>query len=74
MTHPNEPSADGSDVPDPSTWRTGDEPPTQRRRAYLETLARDAGEKLPDHLTKAEASERIDQLRDETSASAGERE
>jgi hypothetical protein len=55
-----------SEVPDPSTWRTGDEPPTSRQRAYLETLAQEAGERLPDDLTKAEASEKIDELRQET--------
>ena len=55
-----------ADVPDPSTWRTGDEPPTDRQQAYLETLARDAGEELPDGLTKAEASEKIDELRERT--------
>ncbi|MGN6090063.1 MAG: DUF3072 domain-containing protein [Actinomycetes bacterium] len=58
--------ANESDVPDPSTWRTGDEPPTHRQAAYLETLAHEAGEELPDHLTKAEASEKIDELRGET--------
>jgi hypothetical protein len=57
------------DVPDPSTWRTGDEPPTERQAAYLETLAREAGEDVPDGITKAEASERIDALRDETGRS-----
>jgi hypothetical protein len=51
---------------DPSTWRTGDEPPTHRQQAYLETLAQEAGEELPEGLTKAEASEKIDELRDKT--------
>ena len=55
-----------TDVPDPSTWRTGDEPPTHRQQAYLETLAQEAGEELPDNLTKAEASQKIDELRHET--------
>ena len=63
---PDTPDAAGSDVPDPATWRTGDEPPTHRQRAYLETLAQEAGEELPEDLTKAEASEKIDQLRKET--------
>jgi hypothetical protein len=54
------------DVPDPATWRTGDEPPTERQKAYLDTLAREAGEDLPDDITKAEASERIDDLRQAT--------
>ena len=55
-----------TDVPDPSTWRTGDEPPTHRQQAYLETLAQEAGEELPANLTKAEASAKIDELRHET--------
>jgi Protein of unknown function (DUF3072) len=55
-----------TEVPDPSTWRTGDEPPTHRQQAYLETLAQEAGEELPEHLTKAEASQKIDELRHET--------
>jgi hypothetical protein len=59
-------TAASGDVPDPSTWRTGDEPPTERQAAYLETLAREAGEDVPDGITKAEASEKIDELRDET--------
>ncbi len=55
-----------ADVPEPDTWRTGDEPPTSRQQAYLETLAREAGEDVPDDLTKAEASEKIDELRERT--------
>lgn len=58
--------AGGEDVPDPATWRTGDEPPTDRQQAYLETLAREAGEDVPEGLTKAEASAKIDELRDRT--------
>ena len=43
-------------------WATGDEPMTGPQRSYLETLAREAGEEVPDNLTKAEASELIDRL------------
>ena len=63
---PDTPDATGPDVPDPSTWRTGDEPPTHRQQAYLETLAQEAGEELPEGLTKAEASQKIAELRDKT--------
>src|SRR3954466_949855 len=66
MTQNSSNTLESSDVPDPSTWRTGDEPPTQRQRAYLETLAKEAGEELPGDLTKAEASDKIDELRQET--------
>lgn len=43
-------------------WVTGDEPMTGPQRSYLETLAREAGEDVPDDLTKAQASELIDRL------------
>ncbi|HVF04835.1 MAG TPA: DUF3072 domain-containing protein [Frankiaceae bacterium] len=56
----------GGDVPQPETWQTGDEPPTSRQQAYLETLAREAGAEVPDDLTKAEASAKIDELREQT--------
>jgi hypothetical protein len=49
---------------DPSEWKTGDEPMTAAQRSYLETLCRDTGESFDDTLTKAEASARIDELRD----------
>ena len=62
----NTPDTSNSSVPDPSTWRTGDEPPTHRQQAYLETLAQEAGEELPEGMTKAEASQKIDELRHET--------
>jgi hypothetical protein len=51
---------------DPSDWVTGDEPMTGAQRSYLDKLARDAGETLTADLTKAEASEQIDRLQDET--------
>jgi hypothetical protein len=49
---------------DPETWTTGDEPMTAPQESYLQTLAREAGEEVPDGLTKAEASELIDRLQD----------
>jgi DUF3072 family protein len=65
-TDPARTGAGNAEVPEPATWRTGDEPPTDRQAAYLETLAREAGEQLPEDLTKAQASEKIDELRDRT--------
>jgi hypothetical protein len=47
---------------DPSDWTTGDEPMTGPQKSYLQTLAQEAGEEVPDNLTKAQASERIDEL------------
>ncbi len=54
----NDPSAEK----DPDAWVTGDEPATGPQRSYLETLAREAGEEVPDDLTKADASKKIDEL------------
>ena len=48
---------------DPDTWKTGDEPMTGAQRSYLGTLAEEAGVKVDDSLSKAEASEKIDELR-----------
>ena len=48
----------------PDEWKTGDEPMTAAQRSYLDTLAREAGEEVEEDLSKAEASKRIDELRD----------
>ena len=47
---------------DPENWTTGDEPMTGPQESYLQTLAREAGEDVPDNLSKAQASELIDKL------------
>jgi hypothetical protein len=47
-------------------WVTGDEPMTGPQQSYLATLAREAGEDIPDGLTKAQASEMIDRLQQAT--------
>jgi hypothetical protein len=59
-----------SAIKDPDDWKTGDEPPTGAQRSYLETLATEAGEGLPDELTKAEASKKIDELQEKTGRGA----
>jgi hypothetical protein len=51
---------------DPQDWTTGDEPMTGPQASYLETLAREAEEDVSGDLTKAEASERIDELQERT--------
>jgi hypothetical protein len=58
----NDPSA----VKDPADWTTGDEPMTGAQKSYVHTLARQAGEEVTDDMTKAEASEKIDELREKT--------
>ena len=50
----------------PDEWKTGDEPMTAAQRSYLETLCRDTNEPFDDALTKAEASKRIDELRQQS--------
>ena len=59
-------ATDSGTIKDPTEWTTGDEPMTGAQDSYLHTLARQAGEEVEDHLTKAEASIRIDELRGKT--------
>jgi hypothetical protein len=54
----------------PEDWATGDEPMTGAQRSYLETLAREAGHEAPGELTKAQASQRIDALQQQTGRGA----
>jgi hypothetical protein len=56
---------------DPSDWVTGDEPMTGPQRSYVNTLAQEAGRSVPDDLTKAQASELIDDLQGQTGRGAG---
>jgi Protein of unknown function (DUF3072) len=49
---------------DPDEWKTGDEPMTDAQKSYLETLCRETGEEFDETLSKAEASKRIDELRE----------
>jgi hypothetical protein len=61
----SEPTAndDRSAQKDPSDWVTGDEPATGAQKSYLETLTRASEEDVPENLTKAEASRKIDELK-----------
>lgn len=47
---------------DPADWVTGREPMTGAQASYLKTLSEEADEPFDDSLTKAQASERIDEL------------
>jgi hypothetical protein len=51
---------------DPDDWTTGDEPMTGAQRSYLKTLSEEAKVEFDEHLTKAEASKRIDELQEMT--------
>ncbi|MGW6131611.1 DUF3072 domain-containing protein [Cellulomonas sp. NPDC055163] len=62
----------GSPEKDPQDWVTGDEPMTGPQGSYLSTLAREAGEEVPDDLTKAGASELIDELQSRTGRRSGQ--
>jgi hypothetical protein len=64
MTRQNPANDETALQKDPDDWKTGDESMTPAQRSYLETLARDSGETIDQDLTKAEASKRIDELRE----------
>lgn len=56
----------GTPDKDPEDWTTGDEPITGPQASYLQTLARQAGREVPEGLTKASASELIEELQRES--------
>jgi len=53
-------------VKDPKDWTTGDEPMTGAQKSYLKTLSEEADEPMDEDLTKAQASERIEELQRKT--------
>jgi hypothetical protein len=56
----------GNMLKDPDQWTTGEEPMTGAQRSYLKTLSEEAGEPFDEHLTKAQASKRIEELQQKT--------
>jgi hypothetical protein len=60
-THP-----EGNAEKDPHDWVTGDEPMTGAQASYLRTLCEETGEEFDETLTKAQASEMIDQLKEKS--------
>lgn len=64
--NPKNDQPQGNAIKDPKDWKTGDEPMTGAQRSYIETLASEAHETPPDDLTKAEASEKIEELQHKT--------
>lgn len=62
-------------VRDPDEWKSGNEAITSAQRKYLSALAEKTGEEIPNinELTKAEASEWIDDLQQRTAGGEGGR-
>jgi hypothetical protein len=69
--HPNSEPLSNAEK-DPADWVTGDEPMTGAQASYLKTLSEEAKqpEAYDNELTKAEASERIDELQEVTGRGA----
>lgn len=51
---------------DPADWATGDEAMTGPQASYLKTLCQEAGEDFDPELSKAQASQRIEELQQRT--------
>jgi hypothetical protein len=60
-----------SPVKDPDDWATGDEPATAAQMSYLTTLARDSGREIPQDVSKAQASQLIDELQQQSPRVSG---
>ena len=58
-------SADQTTEKNPDDWVTGDEPATGAQKSYLETLARGSDEEIPEDISKADASKKIDELKND---------
>jgi hypothetical protein len=71
MTDVNNPKVDpdpqSNTEKDPDDWVSGDDPMTGAQASYLKTLSEEAHEpeSFADDLSKAEASKRIDALKDQ---------
>lgn len=66
MTKKHQAAQERGTIKEPEQWVTGDEPMTGAQDSYLHTLAREAGEDVSEELTKAEASEKIEELQEKT--------
>jgi len=68
MTSNDLPDQTQNPVKDPDQWVTGGEPMTGPQASYLQTLLQQAGREsdFDPEMTKAQASELIDQLQQET--------
>ncbi len=56
---------------DPDDWVTGGEPMTGAQASYLKTLTEETGEPFDSELSKADASKRIDELRQKSPRLSG---
>ncbi len=65
-SQPNDTQDDPTAVKDPEDWVTGGEPATGAQKSYLATLATEAGRDVPADLSKAQASEMIDELQNQS--------
>ena len=70
MTDQGTTTDQGNAEKDPDQWVTGDEPMTGAQQSYLQTLSEQAGESVPEDLSKADASKRIDELQEKTGRGA----
>jgi hypothetical protein len=66
MTSKRKPTNDAGKIKDPEEWTTGAEPMTGAQQSYVHTLARESVESVDDTMTKAEASEKIEELQQKT--------
>jgi len=71
VTKKQNPNQDRGTIKDPDEWVTGEEPMTGAQDSYVHTLAREAGEEVPEEMSKAQASEKIDELQQKTGRGAG---
>jgi hypothetical protein len=72
MTDHDLPQQSQNPVKDPEDWTTGDEPMTGPQASYLKTLLQQAGKEddFDPKLTKADASQLIDKLQQQTGRGA----
>jgi hypothetical protein len=59
----NDQADDSNMRKDPDAWVSGEEPMTGAQKSYLKTLCEETKQPFDEHLTKAQASKRIDELR-----------
>jgi hypothetical protein len=61
-----DPAPNSNTIKDPDDWTTGEEPMTGAQASYLKTLSEQTKTNFEEGLSKAEASKRIDALREKS--------